>query len=33
MRGRHSVGVMNRHGATVVGGGLMELDERSIFLC
>ncbi len=31
--GRHSVVLMNRHGATVVGGGLRELVSRSIFLC
>ena len=31
--GRHSVVLMNRHGATVVGAGLRELVSRSIFLC
>ena len=31
--GRHSVVLMKRHGATVVGGGLKELVSRSIFLC
>ena len=31
--GRHSVVMMNRHGATVVGGGLRELVSRSIFMC
>jgi ribulose-5-phosphate 4-epimerase/fuculose-1-phosphate aldolase len=31
--GRHSVVLMNRHGATVVGSGLKELVARSIFLC
>ena len=31
--GRHSVVLMKRHGATVVGGGLRELVARSIFLC
>jgi ribulose-5-phosphate 4-epimerase/fuculose-1-phosphate aldolase len=31
--GQHSVVLMNRHGATVVGGGLRELVSRSIFLC
>jgi HCOMODA/2-hydroxy-3-carboxy-muconic semialdehyde decarboxylase len=29
----HSVVLMNRHGATVVGGGLKELVSRSIFMC
>jgi HCOMODA/2-hydroxy-3-carboxy-muconic semialdehyde decarboxylase len=31
--GKHSVVLMNRHGATVAGGGLKELVARSIFLC
>jgi HCOMODA/2-hydroxy-3-carboxy-muconic semialdehyde decarboxylase len=31
--GQHSVVLMNRHGATVVGGGLKELVSRSIFMC
>ena len=31
--GRHSAVMMNRHGATVVGGGLKELVSRSIFMC
>ena len=31
--GRHSAVLMNRHGATVVGGGLKELVSRSIFMC
>ena len=31
--GSHSVVMMNRHGATVVGGGLKELVSRSIFMC
>jgi HCOMODA/2-hydroxy-3-carboxy-muconic semialdehyde decarboxylase len=31
--GGHSVVLMKRHGATVVGGGLKELVSRSIFLC
>jgi ribulose-5-phosphate 4-epimerase/fuculose-1-phosphate aldolase len=31
--GRHSTILMNRHGATVVGGGLKELVSRSIFMC
>ena len=31
--GRHSVVLMRRHGATVVGGSLKELTSRSIFLC
>jgi ribulose-5-phosphate 4-epimerase/fuculose-1-phosphate aldolase len=31
--GPHSVVLMNRHGATVVGGGLRELVSRSIYLC
>ncbi|HKM87014.1 MAG TPA: class II aldolase/adducin family protein [Xanthobacteraceae bacterium] len=31
--GQHSVVLMRRHGATVVGGGLKELVSRSIFLC
>ena len=31
--GRHSVVLMRRHSATVVGGGLKELVSRSIFLC
>jgi len=30
--GHHAV-LMNRHGATVVGGGLKELVSRSIFMC
>jgi ribulose-5-phosphate 4-epimerase/fuculose-1-phosphate aldolase len=30
---RHSAVMMNRHGATVVGGGLKELVSRSIFMC
>jgi ribulose-5-phosphate 4-epimerase/fuculose-1-phosphate aldolase len=29
----HSAVLMNRHGATVVGGGLKELVSRSIFMC
>src|SRR5579862_5411894 len=31
--GRHVAVLMNRHGATVVGGGLKELVARSIFMC
>src|ERR1700683_76151 len=31
--GRHAAVLMNRHGATVVGGGLKELVARSIFMC
>jgi ribulose-5-phosphate 4-epimerase/fuculose-1-phosphate aldolase len=31
--GKHSVVLMRRHGATVVGGSLKELTSRSIFLC
>jgi len=31
--GRHSAVLMNRHGATVVGGGLKELVARCIFMC
>jgi HCOMODA/2-hydroxy-3-carboxy-muconic semialdehyde decarboxylase len=31
--GKHSVVLMRRHGATVVGGSLKELVARSIFLC
>jgi ribulose-5-phosphate 4-epimerase/fuculose-1-phosphate aldolase len=31
--GRHSAVLMNRHGATVVGGSLKELVSRSIFMC
>jgi ribulose-5-phosphate 4-epimerase/fuculose-1-phosphate aldolase len=31
--GPHSVVLMRRHGATVVGAGLRELVSRSIFLC
>jgi ribulose-5-phosphate 4-epimerase/fuculose-1-phosphate aldolase len=31
--GSHSVVMMNRHGATVVAGGLKELVSRSIFMC
>ncbi len=31
--GQHSVVLMNRHGATVVGGGLKELVSRAIFMC
>jgi ribulose-5-phosphate 4-epimerase/fuculose-1-phosphate aldolase len=31
--GPHSVVLMKRHGATVVGGGLRELVSRSIYLC
>jgi ribulose-5-phosphate 4-epimerase/fuculose-1-phosphate aldolase len=31
--GRHSVVLMRRHGATVVGASLKELVSRSIFLC
>jgi HCOMODA/2-hydroxy-3-carboxy-muconic semialdehyde decarboxylase len=31
--GQHQVVLMNRHGATVVGGGLKELVSRSIFMC
>jgi ribulose-5-phosphate 4-epimerase/fuculose-1-phosphate aldolase len=29
----HAVVLMNRHGATVVGGGVKELVARSIFMC
>jgi ribulose-5-phosphate 4-epimerase/fuculose-1-phosphate aldolase len=31
--GNHNAVLMNRHGATVVGGGLKELVSRSIFMC
>ncbi len=31
--GQHNAVLMNRHGATVVGGGLKELVSRSIFMC
>jgi HCOMODA/2-hydroxy-3-carboxy-muconic semialdehyde decarboxylase len=31
--GKHSAVLMNRHGATVVGGGLKELVARAIFIC
>jgi ribulose-5-phosphate 4-epimerase/fuculose-1-phosphate aldolase len=31
--GQHSAVLMNRHGATVVGGGIKELVSRSIFMC
>jgi HCOMODA/2-hydroxy-3-carboxy-muconic semialdehyde decarboxylase len=31
--GPHAVVMMNRHGATVVGGGLKELVSRAIFMC
>jgi len=31
--GQHSAVMMNRHGATVVGGGLKELVSRAIFMC
>src|SRR6202050_3347381 len=31
--GRHHAVLMNRHGATVVGGGVKELVSRSIFMC
>jgi ribulose-5-phosphate 4-epimerase/fuculose-1-phosphate aldolase len=31
--GQHSVVLMNRHGATVIGTGLKELVSRSIFMC
>jgi len=31
--GSHSAVMLNRHGATVVGGGLKELVSRSIFMC
>ncbi len=31
--GQHSAVLLNRHGATVVGGGLKELVSRSIFMC
>jgi len=31
--GQHPAVLMNRHGATVVGGGLRELVSRSIFIC
>jgi HCOMODA/2-hydroxy-3-carboxy-muconic semialdehyde decarboxylase len=31
--GQNSAVLMNRHGATVVGGGLKELVSRSIFMC
>jgi len=31
--GQHAAVMMNRHGATVVGGGLRELVSRSIFMC
>ena len=30
---KHSAVMMNRHGATVVGGGLKEMVSRSIFMC
>ena len=31
--GSHCAVLMNRHGATVVGGGLKELVSRAIFMC
>lgn len=31
--GQHPAVMMNRHGATVVGGGLKELVSRAIFMC
>jgi HCOMODA/2-hydroxy-3-carboxy-muconic semialdehyde decarboxylase len=31
--GQHSLVLMNRHGATVVGAGLKEIVSRSIFIC
>lgn len=31
--GKHPAVLMNRHGATVVGGSLKELVSRSIFMC
>jgi len=31
--GHHSAVLMDRHGATVVGGGLKELVARAIFMC
>ena len=31
--GQHAAVLLNRHGATVVGGGLKELVSRSIFMC
>ncbi len=31
--GQHNAVLLNRHGATVVGGGLKELVSRSIFMC
>lgn len=31
--GAHAVVMMNRHGATVTGGGLKELVSRAIFMC
>src|SRR5580698_3681551 len=31
--GKHSAVMMNRHGATVVGGSVKELVSRSIFMC
>ena len=31
--GKHSAVMMNRHGATVVGGSLKELVSRAIFMC
>jgi len=31
--GSHSAVLMNRHGATVVGGGLKEVVSRAIFMC
>jgi HCOMODA/2-hydroxy-3-carboxy-muconic semialdehyde decarboxylase len=31
--GQHSAVLLNRHGATVVGGGLKELVSRCIFMC
>jgi HCOMODA/2-hydroxy-3-carboxy-muconic semialdehyde decarboxylase len=31
--GKHSAVLMNRHGATVVGGNLKELVARAIFMC
>jgi len=31
--GQHSAVLMNRHGATVVGGSLKELVSRAIFMC
>src|SRR5580698_6549693 len=31
--GKHSAVMMNRHGATVVGGSLKEMVSRAIFMC